>query len=287
MCCKVDEPVLLPLCDREYEPLQARFRLSDEEVAGPLWAQVLGRYMELKVVPATANKWEKALPCCLMRRQGQTNAIVQEMMRQFVAAAEHQYRVIGLDDAVSEAAGSERAQTECRRCFGNRVRPAIEPANTTCTDCGSTEPCSDGSLPPKSQPAEEPAPELTGGEEAAICDVVMSESQPVAETALELIGRSSELRELAMLTMPQGQMCGQWSHGKWASESGFVAIRLFADSCARQEFAIRHGQVRGRGSVHCASMTTRPAGRGKQNAANASRTESGRPSSQQKPPAMI
>ena len=56
MCCKVDEPVLLPLCDREYEPLQARFRLSDEEVAGPLWAQVLGRYMELKVVPATANK---------------------------------------------------------------------------------------------------------------------------------------------------------------------------------------------------------------------------------------
>ena len=32
----VEEPVLLPLCDKEYEPLQVRFRLSDEEVAGPL-----------------------------------------------------------------------------------------------------------------------------------------------------------------------------------------------------------------------------------------------------------
>ena len=35
------------------------------------WDEVLGRYMELEVVPATANAWEKALPCCSMRRQVQ------------------------------------------------------------------------------------------------------------------------------------------------------------------------------------------------------------------------
>ena len=56
----------------------------------------------------------------------------------------------------------------------------------------------------ESQPAEEPAPELTGGEEAAISNAVMSESQPAAEIALELIGRSSQLTEAAKLTKNAG-----------------------------------------------------------------------------------
>ena len=56
----------------------------------------------------------------------------------------------------------------------------------------------------ESQPAEEPAPELTGGEEAAISNAVMSESQPAAKFALELIGRSSQLTEAATLTKNAG-----------------------------------------------------------------------------------
>ena len=41
--------------------------------------------------------------------QDQTNAMAQEMMRQFAAAAEHQYRVIGPDDAAGGAAGEGKS----------------------------------------------------------------------------------------------------------------------------------------------------------------------------------
>ena len=45
--------------------------------------------MKLTVVPKGAHDWEKEFQCANLEREG-TNELVQTMLQQFVAAAEHQ-----------------------------------------------------------------------------------------------------------------------------------------------------------------------------------------------------
>lgn len=116
--------VHIPLVDKDYEPLPLRFRLNDEEVAGEKRDQLLSSYMNMTVIPKGSHDWEKELPCANLEREG-TNELVQTMLDQFVAAAEHQFKVVG-PDADGSGSGIERqmsprSQSEADRMLAEQL----------------------------------------------------------------------------------------------------------------------------------------------------------------------
>ena len=126
--------VHIPLCDKEYEGLPLRFRLSDDEVVGEKRDALLSSYMNLTTVPKGEHEWMKEFVCADLTRDGEntshpsralvsvgvferllafagTNELVKEMLDQFVAAAEHQFKVVGPDEPSGGAAALNKTMS--------------------------------------------------------------------------------------------------------------------------------------------------------------------------------
>ena len=71
---------------------------------------LLSSYLELKTVAAGSHDWEKEMECAVLKREG-TNELVAEMLEQFVAAAEHQFKVVGPDEDQSAGGAAGLAKT--------------------------------------------------------------------------------------------------------------------------------------------------------------------------------
>lgn len=121
--------VHVPLVDKEYEPLPLRFRLSDDECAGEKRAQLLSSYMNVTTIPKGSHDWEKEFPCAHLEREG-ANELVEKMLEQFVAAAEHQFTVVGPDEDGGGGASrggsggstmSPRSQSEADRLLAQQL----------------------------------------------------------------------------------------------------------------------------------------------------------------------
>jgi hypothetical protein len=122
--------VHIPLCDKDYKALPLRFRLSDDEVAGEKREQLLSSFLNLHTLPKGSHDWEEEIPCANLEREG-TNELVAEMLEQFVAAAEHQFKVVGPDDTGGSGSGglgdglgrqmSPRSQSEADRMLAEQL----------------------------------------------------------------------------------------------------------------------------------------------------------------------